>query len=98
MENLEEKTEVLDGADESAESQNNLELNDIKGNNITIEDAKATLTHNSDLIQGAINGENKAFNELYLQSYRYNTGDGSLIGVSDIIFAFKTRKANITWT
>ena len=71
MENLEEKTEVLDGADESAESQNNLELNDIKGNNITIEDAKATLTHNSDLIQGAINGESKAFNELYLQSYRY---------------------------
>ena len=71
MENLEEKTEVLDGAGESAESQNNLELNDIKGNNITIEDAKATLTHNSDLIQGAINGESKAFNELYLQSYRY---------------------------
>ena len=71
MENLEEKTEVLDGADELAESQNNLELNDIKGNNITIEDAKATLTHNSDLIQGAINGESKAFNELYLQSYRY---------------------------
>lgn len=71
MENLQEKTEVLDGAGESAESQNNLELNDIKGNNITIEDAKATLTHNSDLIQGAINGESKAFNELYLQSYRY---------------------------
>lgn len=71
MENLEEKTEILDGAGESAESQNNLELNDIKGNNITIEDAKATLTHNSDLIQGAINGESKAFNELYLQSYRY---------------------------
>ena len=71
MENLQEKTEVLDGADELAESQNNLELNDIKGNNITIEDAKATLTHNSDLIQGAINGESKAFNELYLQSYRY---------------------------
>ena len=71
MENLEEKTEVLDGAGELAESQNNLELNDIKGNNITIEDAKATLTHNSDLIQGAINGESKAFNELYLQSYRY---------------------------
>ena len=71
MENLKEKTEVLDGAGESAESQNNLELNDIKGNNITIEDAKATLTHNSDLIQGAINGESKAFNELYLQSYRY---------------------------
>lgn len=71
MENLEEKTEVLDGAGESAKSQNNLELNDIKGNNITIEDAKATLTHNSDLIQGAINGESKAFNELYLQSYRY---------------------------
>lgn len=62
------KTEVLDGADELAESQNNLELNDIKGNNITIEDAKATLTHSSDLIQGAINGESKAFNELYLQS------------------------------
>ena len=71
MENLEEKTEILDGAGELAESQNNLELNDIKGNNITIEDAKATLTHNSDLIQGAINGESKAFNELYLQSYRY---------------------------
>ena len=71
MENLEEKTEILDGAGESAKSQNNLELNDIKGNNITIEDAKATLTHNSDLIQGAINGESKAFNELYLQSYRY---------------------------
>ena len=71
MENLQEKTEILDGAGESAESQNNLELNDIKGNNITIEDAKATLTHNSDLIQGAINGESKAFNELYLQSYRY---------------------------
>ncbi len=68
---MQEKTEVLDSSGEPIKSQKLVELNDVKGNHITIEDAKATLTRNSDLVQRVINGESKAFNELYVQSYRY---------------------------
>lgn len=49
----------------------NQELYDVKGNLITIEDARATLSDNTDLIQKAINGDKKAFEALYMQSYRY---------------------------
>ena len=71
MENLEEKAENSDYSIGPEKSKNLSGPNDIKGNHITIEDAKAALTQNFDLIQGAINGESKAFNELYVQSYRY---------------------------
>lgn len=53
------------------EPLNNAELYDIKGNLITADDARNTLPDNTDLIQKAINGDKKAFETLYMQSYRY---------------------------
>ena len=53
------------------ECSDNKELYDIKGNLITANDARNTLPDNADLIQKAIDGDKDAFNELYMQSYRY---------------------------
>lgn len=53
------------------EPNDNVELYDVKGNLITAKDAKNTLPDNTELIQKAIDGDKDAFNELYMQSYRY---------------------------
>ena len=53
-------------------SQNkNTEIHDVNGNVITAENVQQTITTCTDLIQRAIDGEKSAFDELYMQSYRY---------------------------
>lgn len=65
-------TEIFDSEDDIIiKPQNSEELYDIKGNLITVDDARNTLPDNTDLIQQAINGDKKAFETLYMQSYRY---------------------------
>ena len=71
VQNMDEKPLGLYSSSEPIKLQKSVELRDVKGDNITIDDVKATLTQNFDLIQRAINGESKAFNELYVQSYNY---------------------------
>ncbi len=64
--------EIFDSEDDIIiESRSSEDLYDIKGNLITTDDAKNTLPKNTDLIQKAIDGNKDAFNELYMQSYRY---------------------------
>ncbi|MBQ8267181.1 MAG: hypothetical protein IJZ21_02225, partial [Clostridia bacterium] len=64
--------EIFDSEDDIIiEPLNNQELYDLKGNLITADDAKNTLPDNDELIQKAIDGDKDAFNELYMQSYRY---------------------------
>ena len=64
--------EIFDDEDETViEPIVNKDLYDINGNLITADDAKNTLPDNTDLIQKAIDGDKQAFNELYMQSYRY---------------------------
>ena len=64
--------EIFDSEDDIIiESRSSEDLYDIKGNLITADDAKNTLPKNTDLIQKAIDGNKDAFNELYMQSYRY---------------------------
>ena len=64
--------EIFNDEDETViEPIVNKDLYDINGNLITADDAKNTLPDNTDLIQKAIDGDKKAFNELYMQSYRY---------------------------
>ncbi|MBE6810852.1 MAG: sigma-70 family RNA polymerase sigma factor [Ruminococcaceae bacterium] len=64
--------EIFDSEDDIIiESRSSEDLYDIKGNLITADDAKNTLPKNTDLIQKAIDGDKQAFNELYMQSYRY---------------------------
>ena len=64
--------EIFDSEDDIIiESRSSEDLYDIKGNLITADDVKNTLPKNTDLIQKAIDGNKDAFNELYMQSYRY---------------------------
>lgn len=64
--------EIFDSEDDIIiEYRSSEDLYDIKGNLITADDAKNTLPRNTDLIQKAIDGNKDAFNELYMQSYRY---------------------------
>ncbi len=64
--------EILDSDDENiAEPLNSKDLCDINGNLITVDDAKCALPDNEELIQKAIDGDKKAFEILYMQSYRY---------------------------
>ncbi len=65
IENFDSEDDII------TELENSSELYDIKGNLITVEDAKNTLPDNTDLIQKAIDGDKKAFEMLYMQSYRY---------------------------
>lgn len=64
--------EIFDGEEDVIiETNDNVELYDIKGNIISADDAKNTLPDNTDLIQKAIDGDRQAFETLYMQSYRY---------------------------
>ncbi len=64
--------EIFDSEDDIiTELKNDSELYDIKGNLIAVDVAKSTLPDNADLIQKAIDGDPKAFEILYMQSYRY---------------------------
>ncbi len=64
--------EIFDSEDEIiVKPLNNEDLYDLKGNLITVDDAKNTLPDNDELIQKAIDGDKKAFETLYMQSYRY---------------------------
>ena len=57
-----------DGVTPITEKQN-AEVYDIKGNALTADNIKYTIDNN--LIQRAMDGNKTAFNELYMQSYRY---------------------------
>lgn len=72
MENMKDEIEVFDSEDEVIiEPLNSEDLYDLRGNLITSADDKNTLPDNDELIQKAIDGDKQAFNELYMQSYRY---------------------------
>ena len=47
------------------------DIYDIKGDLVAADDAKAMINKNFDLIEKSISGDKKAFDELYLQSYRH---------------------------
>ncbi|MBQ6885251.1 MAG: sigma-70 family RNA polymerase sigma factor [Clostridia bacterium] len=64
--------EILDSDDEIiVKPIDNKELYDINGNLITANDPQSALPDNEELIQKAIGGDKKAFETLYMQSYRY---------------------------
>lgn len=47
------------------------DIYDIKGDVVVVDDVKTMTDKNFDVIKKSINGDKKAFDELYLQSYRY---------------------------
>ena len=70
----EQENAAVISANESSEalaSYNNSDLYDIKGNLITANDSKNGISCNNGLIQRAIDGDKRAFEMLYMQSYRY---------------------------
>lgn len=58
-------------SEEEIVPQKKFELFDLQGNTVNCNDAKNSLPENSELIQKAMDGDKKAFSELYMQSYRY---------------------------
>lgn len=54
---------------DSAPVGEKIEIFDVSGNSITAENVKNVV--DTDLIRRAMEGDQKAFNELYMQSYRY---------------------------
>lgn len=54
-----------------SEAKNDNQLYSVENEKIIVENAKNDLLKNTDLIQKAIDGEKKAFEQLYMQSYRY---------------------------
>ena len=54
-----------------SEQKNDNQLCNVQGEVMAIESIEKDLSNNTDLIQRAIDGEKKAFSELYMQSYRY---------------------------
>ena len=49
----------------------NDEIYNLQGELVTAEEAQSNLSKNLELIQRAIYGEKRAFEQLYMQSYRY---------------------------
>ena len=68
--NIDEAMKICD-EDFTLKSQDTTNIYDIKGKLIAIDDTKDMTLKNLDLIQKSIVGDKKAFDELYLQSYRY---------------------------
>lgn len=53
------------------EQKNSNELCDVQGNPLSVDNIQETLSQNIQIIQKAMNGDQDAFNQLYMQSYRY---------------------------
>ena len=54
-----------------SEQKNDNQLLGVQGEVMAVESIEKDLSNNTDLIQRAIDGEKKAFEQLYMQSYRY---------------------------
>lgn len=64
IENVEEDESIILSANADL-------LHNANGEVVTVEDAKSSLPENYQLIKLAMQGDKKAFNELFMQSYRY---------------------------